>query len=179
MSSSRVRTLVLTPHPSEVCDAVRALRATVTRHPEGLLTVRYTLEGDTIRLRIPPARPARRADDLWRHTCCEAFIAPGEGPSYLEFNFSPSGEWASYRFTAYRDGRTDHEESTSVTIIRGDEGLTLEASTRLTGLRGETPVKIALAAVIEESSGRLSHWALRHPSGKPDFHHPDAFALQI
>jgi hypothetical protein len=179
MSSSRARTLVLTPHPSESCDAVQALQATVTRHPDGLLAVRYTVAGDPNGLRIPPARPPRRTDDLWRHTCCEAFIAPDEGASYLEFNFSPSGEWASYRFTAYRAGRTDHPESASVAAIRGEEALTLEASARLGCLRGEAPVKVALAAVIEESNGRLSHWALRHPTGRPDFHHPDGFALQI
>jgi hypothetical protein len=33
--------------------------------------------------------------------------------------------------------------------------------------------------VIEEKSGLLSYWALKHPPGKPDFHHPDAFALEV
>jgi len=33
--------------------------------------------------------------------------------------------------------------------------------------------------VIEETSGRLSYWALAHPSGKPDFHHADCFACEI
>jgi hypothetical protein len=73
----------------------------------------------------------------------------------------------------------DHEEPASVTLIRGGQGLTLEASIRLACLRAEAPVKVALAAVIEESSGRLSHWALEHPSGRPDFHHRDGFVLQI
>ena len=34
-------------------------------------------------------------------------------------------------------------------------------------------------AVIEENDGRLSYWALRHAPGKPDFHHPEAFALEL
>ena len=32
---------------------------------------------------------------------------------------------------------------------------------------------------IEEASGRISYWALKHPPGRPDFHHPDGFALEL
>ena len=34
-------------------------------------------------------------------------------------------------------------------------------------------------AVIEEADGTKSYWALAHPSDKPDFHHPDSFALDL
>ena len=37
----------------------------------------------------------------------------------------------------------------------------------------------ARAAVVEEADGRLSYWALRHPPGRPDLHHADAFALRL
>jgi len=40
-------------------------------------------------------------------------------------------------------------------------------------------LRLALAAVVEDERGMLSYWALRHPAGKPDFHHPDAFALEL
>jgi hypothetical protein len=40
-------------------------------------------------------------------------------------------------------------------------------------------VALGLAAVIEEQDGALSYWALRHPAGTPDFHHPEAFALAL
>ena len=38
---------------------------------------------------------------------------------------------------------------------------------------------LALAAVIEDEAGALSYWALRHAAGVPDFHHPDAYALEL
>ena len=41
------------------------------------------------------------------------------------------------------------------------------------------PLGLGLSTVVEDNHGRLSYWALRHPSGKPDFHHPDTFALEI
>jgi len=36
-----------------------------------------------------------------------------------------------------------------------------------------------LSAVIEATDGSLSYWALEHPADKPDFHHPDSFALEL
>jgi hypothetical protein len=40
-------------------------------------------------------------------------------------------------------------------------------------------LRLGLSAVIESCNGSLSYWALRHPAGKPDFHHADAFALGL
>ena len=36
-----------------------------------------------------------------------------------------------------------------------------------------------LAAVIRGVDGAIGYWALAHPSDKPDFHHPDSFALDL
>jgi hypothetical protein len=38
---------------------------------------------------------------------------------------------------------------------------------------------LGLSAVIEETSGAKSYWALAHPPGRPDFHHADGFALML
>ena len=37
------------------------------------------------------------ADELWRHTCSEAFLAAGDGAAYHELNFSPSGRWLYFQ----------------------------------------------------------------------------------
>jgi hypothetical protein len=39
--------------------------------------------------------------------------------------------------------------------------------------------RIGLSAVIEEKNGMKSYWALAHPAGKPDFHHPACFAAEL
>ena len=57
-------------------------------------------------LLVPAPAPPVRTDGLWRHTCFEAFIAPAGSSEYWEYNFSPSGAWAAYHFTAYRTGMT-------------------------------------------------------------------------
>ncbi len=40
-------------------------------------------------------------------------------------------------------------------------------------------LRLALSAVVEDREGRLSYWAMRHPPGRPDFHHPEGFALAL
>jgi hypothetical protein len=42
-----------------------------------------------------------------------------------------------------------------------------------------TPIYPPLAAVIEDTRGDKSYWALAHPPGKADFHHSDTFALEF
>jgi hypothetical protein len=39
--------------------------------------------------------------------------------------------------------------------------------------------RLGLSAVIEETNGRKSYWALTHPPGQPDFHHSDCFAAEL
>jgi hypothetical protein len=40
-------------------------------------------------------------------------------------------------------------------------------------------LRLAASSVIEDSQGHITYWALVHPSGKPDFHHRDGFALVL
>jgi hypothetical protein len=111
--------------------------------------------------------------------------APGvEAPSYHEFNFSPSRDWGVYRFSAYREGMSPAQFGPlpQISVHRREAGLELEARVHLgalAGLRDARRLRVALAAVIEDEEGRLSYWALRHAAGKPDFHHPSAFALEV
>lgn len=97
---------------------------------------------------------------------------------YLEFNFSPSGQWAAYAFDAYRTGQVelDLEEPPHVVFVNeGDHAIL----TAIVPWRGREAFKIALSAVIEERDGTKSYWALAHPPGKPDFHHPTCFAATL
>ena len=56
-----------------------------------------------------------------------------------------------------------------------DSHFALEASFDIDGLVG----KVGLSVVIEELGGTKSYWALAHPPGKPDFHHPACFAATL
>jgi hypothetical protein len=191
-----VMSVTLVPHASTPGDRVHSLEVRVCCCEPGVLCFRYSLQADLSRLRISSSAPpgsGRRADELWRHTCFEAFIAPdhdegaAQGHShtpYFELNFSPSGDWALYRFSAYRAGMSsaDVPQAPEISVIRTGQRLDLEAKVHLSGmpeLRDARRLRLALTAVLEEDDGRLSYWALRHAPGKPDFHHRDGFSLAL
>jgi hypothetical protein len=164
----------LVRHPAARCAALRGIRVSIERKSESL-RVAYVLEGEIDRLRIPAPRAARSAERLWQHTCCELFISRDGAPGYREFNFSPSGEWAAYEFPRYRQGKSFLAGDPSIAVKRAAGRLELAA--KIQDHPGR--IRIGLSAVIEDEEGTLSYWALRHAPGQPDFHHPDAFAMEL
>ncbi len=184
MSLVVTQPIVLTAHPSTPNGAVRGLGVQLRTEEPGVLVFQYSLDADMSRVRVPPSGAGGRADALWKHTCFEAFVAPANAPGYHEFNFSPSLDWALYRFSAYRERMSPAEidRTPEISVRQGDDGLELKSTVRLADLadlRDARHWRIALAAVIEDENGGLSYWGLRHPPGKPDFHHPRGFALQV
>ena len=50
---------------------------------------------------------------------------------------------------------------------------------RLPDLPRDGAWRLGLSALIEDTSGHKSYWALAHPSGQADFHHSDCFAYEL
>jgi predicted GIY-YIG superfamily endonuclease len=170
------RSLSLLPHPQSPSTAITSLHTSLL-HVGDDLRVRYVVTGDIGVLAIPTPEDPGRADGLWRHTCFEAFLRHADG-DYWEINLSPSRLWAAYRFSGYRAGMEPLEIAVPHLRCTSDPtALRLEAVLRLPRLKQE--MRLNLAAVIEETSGRRSYWALAHPPGPPDFHHPDCFVLEL
>jgi hypothetical protein len=173
----------LVPHPASQSGPVRSLTVDVERPSPAELTLEFHLEGEIAALRIPEPRVPVRADGLWRHTCFELFIGQSDGPGYWEYNFSPSGAWAAYHFTGYREGMA--------TLTKGaPPNMTLAVSTDLLIAKvhidtfwllraASSPLRLAVAAVIESQARVLAYWALKHPAEKPDFHHAEGFVLPL
>jgi hypothetical protein len=178
-SFSSPQPLNLACHPQTPSQAIQGVDAVVWLTPGDMLTLTFILNGDLSGMHIPEPRPSRRANSLWTHTCFEAFVMAEDGPGYREFNFSPSGEWAVYAFNGYRDGGAlEIELAPGIVVHRSRQRLELRANIRQDFLPPGRVLRLGLSAVVEDADGALSYWALRHPLGKPDFHHPDAFVLQ-
>jgi len=161
---------------------VRALVASAKRQGRGSLHFRYVLDVTELSaVRIPELRTPRQADELWKHTCFEAFIAVG-GEEYVELNFSPSTEWAAYSFTSYRKGMAHVAllAPPHIEVARSAAQLAVDARVEMPRpLTGDAKLRIALTAVIEDDSGRIFYWALKHAPDKPDFHHAAGFILEV
>ncbi|MEW5771387.1 MAG: DOMON-like domain-containing protein [Pseudomonadota bacterium] len=170
----------LIPHPDTPAPFVTAIEVTTNLSEAGDLTLTYTLAADLKHLRIPEPTPPTRADDLWRHTCFEAFIQGDDAPAYREFNLSPSGQWQAYAFVDYRRGGP-LAPAPAPTMKREDSAnsLTLVCTLPAEAVPRGRLLRLGLTAVVEAVDGSLSYWSLRHAPGKPDFHHTHAFALSL
>lgn len=177
----------LLPHPVSEPGAIQGLvedlSVDVTRL-DGKLVLLYRLTGELEALRLPEPRPSSRTDGLWRHTCFEAFIGRVGATEYWEYNFSPSGAWAAYHFTAYREGMEPLMKGAPplLRLHAGEEQMQLEVTVDLSWLSrssADAGLRLGLSAVIEDRAQVLTYWALKHPGEKPDFHHADGFVVEL
>jgi hypothetical protein len=172
----------LVPHPASPRSPVQAIMVGATRHDDSLL-LNYRVVGELGAIRMPELRPPVHTDELWRHTCFEAFVRHSASGEYCEYNFSPSGAWAAYHFSGYRADRQPLKGAGTprFSFDLQDGALVLAAQLDLEPLSlpdGGT-VRLGVTAVIEDRAGQLSYWALKHPAEKPDFHHADSFVIDL
>ena len=172
----------LKPFPGEGNPAGVMIGGSIARRAD-TLSVHCEVRGDLSKVSIPVAAEApRRKDRLWEETCLELFLGTADSGEYWELNLSPSGHWNVYRFTRYREGMREESAIASLPIdVRWDsKALLLTAEI---GIGKIVPagkdLAAAVAAVIKANDGGKSHWALAHPSSRPDFHRRDGFALSL
>jgi len=174
--------MILVRHPIADAPSVSRIEAQAVRDGTRL-SLSYMLAADLARLAIPTLGAPRRADELWRHTCFEAFVRAASSDAYLELNFAPSTAWAAYRFTGYRDGMRNAEIAPpDIEVESAADRLMLTASVDLSALPDLAAAarwRIALTAVIEDAAGALSYWSLAHAPGRPDFHHSAGFEVEL
>jgi hypothetical protein len=179
-----VMRLALKLHPDSHCGAVKHIEVDVVRAHPASLVLRYFVTGTIGYLRLPSVSTPARAEELWRHTCFEAFVQALPSAAYYEFNFSPSRQWAAYQFSGYREGMTVTGKigTPGIEVRSNAESCQLVAALTLDGLASlpdDAIWRLGVSAIIEEAGGSLSYWALAHPAGRPDFHHSDCFAHEL
>ncbi len=147
----------------------------------GQLTLRYRLDARPADLRLPPPATPGAADNLWQTTCLEAFVATPTGDDYREFNFSPSGQWAVYRFTGYRQRDESFRPASAphLSLLAPPDHIVLEARLAADLLPAAAALHLGLSVVIEAADGGKSYWALRHAAAQPDFHLRASFTLDL
>jgi hypothetical protein len=124
-----------------------------------------------------PGEP-ERAEGLWKTTCFEVFLRPTGEQSYREWNFAPSGQWAAYDFTGYREGSAN-ADIPAPPYVRMEDNFTWWALGATIAVEAGTTWELGLSAVLEENDGTKSYWALAHAADKPDFHAPGCFAARL
>lgn len=140
--------------------------------PDELL-IEYRLKGSLDKIRFPDLTLVEsRLDELWKHTCLEAFFAESDDDNspYFEINCSPNGDWNAYAFSSYRQGMRPSESLRVKLVAR--EGHDREAlfRVRVSGDDLKKAHHLGITAVVEFADGSRSFFALAHPGAQPDFH---------
>ena len=181
-----VQTLALLCNPLTPAPMIRSLEATVSRLGRDSLIFSFSLAGNMTQLRIPEPKPEKQAENLWEHTCFEVFVGIHGENAYREFNFSPSGEWAIYAFSDYRQREDSFfvKSCPEIRVALSTSHLKLDAVVPGNTLPSSSAMErfqIGLSAVLESDSAenKLSYWALNHPVAHPDFHRRETFTLEL
>jgi hypothetical protein len=169
----------LIPHPDHPPLDVSRIEARITSVDQNWLNLHWRID-DAVRLVLPPFAGKGRADGLWNTTCFELFLRTPGDDGYVEINLSPSERWAAYDFIGYRQDMAKRKLAREpvCTMRIGQSIAVFDAAVPLAGLP-RRPWEVGLSAVIEETGGTKSYWALAHPPGEPDFHAPACFALTL
>lgn len=174
-----MQTHQLVAHPAYPPKRVTGVEFKVTGFDADWLRVRWRIDGAQM-LVVPRFAGRGRADELWRTTCFELFLRPAGGESYVELNLSPSERWAAYNFTGYRAGMDDRPSSREpICAIRQGSSFAIFDAAIPRDTLPTLPAAANFAAVIEETGGIKSLWAVAHPEGQPDFHAPACFAAEL
>lgn len=176
--------LPLHPHPDTPCPEVASITVAAALDGATALHLNYRLNGRIDQLLIPPPHLSGHADNLWEHTCFEAFITRSDLTIYHELNFSPSGQWARYAFSAYRQraGIPAGLPPPEFSVCLSPEHLELHILLATAGFPEAAPDscwQLGISAVIENRQGEQAYWALSHAGPTPDFHQRTTFLLNL
>ena len=158
---------------------------------DGVLRLTFELTGAIGGIDLPGARPVRRADELWKGTCFELFLAKCHEPGYLELNVSPDLRWNIYLFDEYRKGMKEARLPETPRIVSNVSNgkFHLDFTARLPALpkseaahpgepagTGQSACHaLNLCAILKDQGGRLHYYCLDTSPKPPDFHNRASF----
>ncbi len=172
-------------HKKTPAQFIQAMEVSYEISSDGLLKLRYAVDVPHSALVIAQIKEPLRTDFLWHTTCCEVFLGIKDKPEYIEYNFSPSSQWAAYQFTDYRKDVADLDVLAvpEISIESGHAKFALEAAVMLPHKWQQaylnTGLDVGLTVVAEEQGGKNSYWSLAHHQDEPEFHDRSCFTLPL
>jgi hypothetical protein len=134
-----------------------------------LWSVSFKLVESSIRPNYPEQSPEPTyKEGLWESTCLEVFEFDEKSTSYVEWNFSPSQDWAFFAFSEYRKKNKKFEARSPLSWSWSHESKQRNLDLKLPRCFEESTLQ--LTGVIDWGAKGIDYFALKHPTAKPDFH---------
>jgi hypothetical protein len=143
---------------------------------DGKIDLKFEWSDPKEQLELPDDLELERADELWKHTCFEAFLQPEGSNRYYEINISTSGAWNVYEFQDYRRPQPPIATEKANLLSFHLEENAFEA---FFDFQDSSHVwRCSLTAVIELKDKKKHYFALEHFGDRPDFHLAESFKLR-
>jgi len=150
----------------------------VTRESIGLI---FRVKGDIEAYLFPEEKQTLRADELWKATCFELFLAHEDGEEYFELNISPSLAWNFYKLKSYRATLQPFLFSAipTITTQKSKNCYTLTFNLTQEELDFRAFKRYNLATILLTKEQKQTFWALNPLSEKTDFHDKGSFMSRL
>lgn len=141
------------------------------------IELRFVIKGGLDEYLFPQKSKQIRANELWKATCFELFLANGQKEDYYELNFSSSLAWNFYYLSAYRAEVQEVEllsEPKIETHIKEDAfQISFELEVEACLLEQFDIYNVTSILLTQENE--RTFWSEKHLTVVPDFHHRDNF----
>jgi len=159
-------------------DEAPNLRITTTVDlAQNSVVLRFLIKGELEGYSFPPEAKQRRANELWKATCFELFLANSKQDEYYELNFSSSLEWNVYYLNTYRadvqEVKLENEPKIEVHSAVDKFEIFFELDLELLSLKDFDIYNVASILLTQENE--RTFWSVKHENDVPDFHHRGNF----
>jgi hypothetical protein len=147
------------------------VKASFQRH-KNTITLYFELIGTVNEYHFKNPSKQQRADNLWKNTCFELFIANTHNNAYWEINISPSTQWNIYHFSDYKEGMKKEKNITQPIIktTQKNNYYSLSFTSTFTQDVLNQELQINLAVILLDLDGVRHFYSIFKNSGNVDFH---------
>lgn len=141
------------------------------------VSLSFTLQGVLAEYSFEETKNRQRANELWRTTCFELFLASRENEDYYELNFSSSLAWNLYHLSSYRADVQEVQvlSEPTIRINKQENQFQICLELELEELCLEQFNLYNVASILLTKENERTFWSVKHEKDVPDFHHRSNF----
>ena len=141
------------------------------------MKIEYEIIGDLSSYSFPKKTKQKRANELWKDTCFELFIANYSSTEYYEINTSPSTEWNAYHFTSYKKEMRESDlfSPPRISFYQSDNRYTFSFEMTFRKNIFDKELLINLAVILLDKEEKRHFYSINRQNSSPDFHNRELY----
>ncbi|CAA6803203.1 MAG: Unknown protein [uncultured Sulfurovum sp.] len=159
--------------------AIQNLSINSTLHlTNNKVQIRFVVKGELNAYIFPPKSKLQRANELWKATCFELFLADSQKEEYYEINFSSSLVWNFYYLKNYRAEVQELKllNEPKIEVQQNEDEVQIDFELEIENLEKFDIYNVA--SIFLTKDNERTFWSVKHEKDVPDFHNRATF-LQI